>query len=316
MANNNKKGGGNNIIADAFGFILAVGIFIAIFVANGENSINLSNIGEWSRKKSFDMQNCYTDKDCLKINGKDLSSKKNDSSKIDGNVNLPNIDGNTDFPNIDKEVNNVKGKKPNIKSATNTIGEQVLGTYQEASKKLDGLMLDKGQKVEYDRSEWRHWISAGSSCWNTREEVLYRDAKVGSTILLDKSKKETKNKKEACYIIGGQWEDPYSRDVITDPKKIDIDHVIPLKYVATHGGQDWDKDKKEAYANDYEGLLAVSATENRKKSDKGPEEYMPPNIEFHCDYSKQFIYMAYKYNISITEGDKKVLKKGLNACAS
>lgn len=314
---NNKKGGGNNIIADAISWVIAAGILMAILMTNGRvkgrNILSLSGLLDWSRQKSTQMQECYKDPNCLKLDGKELKGKKMPKPNIDGKVKMPNIDGNVKFPNLDNNKL-VKGEKKDIGNLSANNLSDVFGTYDDLSKKLDGVIVDKPQKVDYNRKEWKHWISAGSSCWNTREEVLFRDAQQDSLLMLDKSKKETKNKKDACYIIGGEWIDPYSRDVITDPKKIDIDHVIPLGYVAKHGGQDWDFEKKKAYANDYEGLLAVSAAENRSKSDKGPEEYMPPNKEFHCGYAKQFIHMAYKYNISITAGDQKVLKKALNTC--
>lgn len=309
----NKKGGGSNIIADAISWVIAVGILIAIVMTNGDKLLSSNGLLDWSRLKSKEMKECYTNPDCLKIKGGNLKGKEIPKPNIDGKVKMPNIDGDVKFPNLDGK-NLVKGKKNNIGEFSANNLSDIFGSYDDLSKKLDGIVIDKPQKVDYNRKEWRHWISAGSSCWNTREEVLFRDAQENSLLMLDKSKKETKEKEEACYVIGGEWIDPYSRDVITDPKKIDIDHVIPLGYVAKHGGQDWDFEKKKAYANDYEGLLAVSATENRSKSDKGPEEYMPPNKEFHCGYAQQFIHMAYKYNISITAGDQKVLKKALNTC--
>lgn len=167
---------------------------------------------------------------------------------------------------------------------------------------LDNLTVAPSHQVAYKRSEWKHWIDVNGKC-NAREEVLVRQGK------------NVKTDPKTCRVISGTWVDPYSGQTITDPKKIDIDHIIPLGYVARSGGQDWSAEKKQEYANDVDKvLLAVSATENRSKSDKGPAQYMPPNSDYACQYSKEWIDIAGKYKISITQEDKQALSAGLDKC--
>lgn len=168
---------------------------------------------------------------------------------------------------------------------------------------LNKLKVSEPKKVNYVRSEWKHW--SGTPC-DTRRQVLERD---GKDVKLNKSNGR-------CTVTSGSWTDRYHKDktVYTDQMKIDIDHVIPLSYAAQHGGQAWPKAKKEAFANDKSQLLAVSASENRSKGDKGPADYMPSNKSFECTYSKIWISTATKYNLTITDKDKKALDSGLILC--
>ena len=172
----------------------------------------------------------------------------------------------------------------------------------EASlKALETINIADTQSVNYERSEWKHWI--GSPC-NTRETVLKEQ---GSDVKADE---------KTCKILSGSWLDPYSKTTFTDASKLDIDHVIPLGYAAKHGGQSWDASKKQEFANDVSQLLAVSASENRSKSDKGPSGYMPPNKDFQCQYAKIWVSTATKYALSITNSDKVALTAAIKKCAS
>lgn len=164
---------------------------------------------------------------------------------------------------------------------------------------LSALTTSDPQTVDYKRSEWKHWI--GVPC-DTRENILFNQ---GKDVTKDPS---------TCRVISGTWVDPYGGETFTNPSDLDIDHVIPLGYAAKHGGQSWSPEKKQQFANDETQLLAVSAKENRSKSDKGPENYMPPRREFQCEYSKKWVATATKYGITVTEGDKRALKAGLQKC--
>lgn len=179
-------------------------------------------------------------------------------------------------------------------------GEAKSKTAKDKSlKKLETIKIAEPQKVDYERSEWKHWT--GSPC-DTREEVLKEQ---GTDVKADK---------KTCKVTSGTWVDFYSGDTFTDPSKLDIDHVIPLSNAAQNGGQKWSAEKKEQFANDKTQLLAVSASENRSKSDKGPGEYMPKNKDFHCEYSKLWIDTASKYDLTISNKDKRALDKGLARC--
>lgn len=171
-------------------------------------------------------------------------------------------------------------------------------TIEVLSEQLEALNIAEPSDVDYVRSDWKHWT--GSPC-NTRQEVLLAQG-------------DNVEKGDRCKILSGTWIDPFSNQIFEDSSKLDIDHVIPLGYAAKMGGNNWEKAVKEEFANDKIHLLAVSASENRSKGDKGPGAYMPPNKEFHCAYSKIWISTTDKYGISITSKDKAALQKALKSC--
>lgn len=193
-------------------------------------------------------------------------------------------------------------------------------TPQEKSasvSQLNSVTVSDAQTVDYERAEWKHWVAQpGTSCWDTREAVLYRDAVKGSPVLLDKNGTITSNKGSACSIKSGKWVDPYSGKVFTNPSDLDVDHVVPLSYTAQHGGQAWSSEIKQNYANDMTDahhLLAVSASENRSKGDSGPSEYKPKtNL---CQYGMDWTSVTSIWHISVTQSDKDSISSMLATCA-
>lgn len=192
-----------------------------------------------------------------------------------------------------KDKDNSDKDKPSSGSGTSDSRSVALDT-------LDKLKVEEAQSVAYDRAQWKHWT--GSPC-NTRMEVLKRDGKDVKT-------------DAKCKVTSGTWVDVYSNDTFTEAGKLDIDHLIPLGYAAKHGGQSWDKSKKEEFANDMSHLLAVSAKENRSKSDKGPGKYMPPNKAYHCEYAKIWVSTSSKYGLSIDKSDRVALTAALQKCSA
>lgn len=187
----------------------------------------------------------------------------------------------------------------------------------KALQDLSAIKVANSGNVSYDRGQWKHWISQGSSCWDTRDQVLYRDAaKDSSLVLTNSSGKTVTNVKEACTVKAGTWTDPYTGNKVTDPRSLDIDHVIPLGYAADHGGQAWNAAKKQAYANDISNsyhLRAVGASPNRAKGDKGPSAWKPYSGDY-CNYATSWVEISKNYGLSASAADVKVLKDMLATC--
>jgi hypothetical protein len=149
---------------------------------------------------------------------------------------------------------------------------------------LSALKVAAAQTVAYNRDQWKQWINV-RPCWTTREAVIARDAVSGNMKMLDSKGRTTTDVNSACSIVSGKWIDPYTLTTFTNPSKLDIDHLVPLGYVAAHGGQAWSTTKKTAYANDLNDpghLLAVSASANRAKGDDGPSQWKPTHKIFWC----------------------------------
>lgn len=160
------------------------------------------------------------------------------------------------------------------------------------------------QTRRYKRSEWAHWIDEDRDCQNTRAEILV--ARSTAPVLFSSSRK--------CRVVSGQWYGALTGKILTDASDLDIDHVIPLSYAHRNGGASWTSAKKQLFANDPENLLPTYDVENRKKSDKGPSEYMPEDQTLSCEYGKKWIQVSTKYSLRISEQDSRFLRDKLQAC--
>ena len=87
-----------------------------------------------------------------------------------------------------------------------------------------------------------------------------------------------------------------------DASDLDIDHVVALAYA--HGGANWSSELKKQFYNDMENLLPVSASSNRSKGSRGPDEWMPDNVNYHCQYVDTFLYVVDKYHLDLTDTER------------
>lgn len=161
--------------------------------------------------------------------------------------------------------------------------------------------------VPYARRQYRHWIDEDHDCQDARQEALIRDSKSG--VLYEDARE--------CRVSSGQWSDPYTGRTFDNPKLLDIDHFVPLKNAHESGAWAWSTEKKQRYANylanDYH-LLAVSASENRKKADKGPDIYMPPNQAYRCNYVNTWVRVKEEWELEMTEAESRAVESVLAGC--
>lgn len=147
---------------------------------------------------------------------------------------------------------------------------------------------------EYNRKDWGRWIDADKDCQDTRQEVLIAESRVEVTFTDEKQ----------CRVATGEWLCPYTGQVFTDPSKLDIDHMVALRDAHDSGGAGWTKEQKRTYTNDLDNpshLIAVSASANRSKRDKGPDEWLPTNEEFRCTYLREWSQVKQNFNLSTSD---------------
>ncbi|MCH9844324.1 MAG: HNH endonuclease family protein [Alphaproteobacteria bacterium] len=137
----------------------------------------------------------------------------------------------------------------------------------------------------YDRKTWKHWIDADGDCQNTRAEILIAYSLIPVEFKSDRQ----------CRVVSGRWALLYDGGIVTNVSKIDVDHIIPLKWMDTHGGANWSAGKKLEFANDADNLLPVSASANRRKGAKGIDEWLPHH--YRCEYAQHWNMLGLKYNI-------------------
>jgi len=181
----------------------------------------------------------------------------------------------------------------------------------EASQALQELAVSEpGSMSGYSRESFKHWSDAQENGWDApskscdaRDAALIRDGK------------DVKVENKSCKISSGQWPDPYTKKTLSDPKSVDIDHIVPLAEAWRSGASAWNDSQRERYANDPEVLLSVEATANRAKGDKDPASWKPPNEDEWCDYATRWIEIKSKYSLSVDEDEKTALQEMLNTCA-
>lgn len=321
MAEKKKSSKGENPGSLLLALIVIAAVLAIFFYSSG---INLGNVFNTVRYRASDLGprlvECVTSPSNCKLtnnynvtpNGFESQSSNSSSSNNSdqGNTNSENK-SNSESSNNQSATNN--SQNSNSESGINNLASTKMSK-ADALNELNSIpIVASYNKAKYKRTEWKHWISYETPCWTTREEVLDRQAEKGSVTYLDKDDKETKDKSKACSIKSGVWIDPYSKEKVEDPTKLDIDHTGALSWTAKAGGQEWDKQKKQDYANDFDHLVATTAKENRTKGDKGPSEWMPESSK--CEYAKVYTHIVKKYKLNLNKADKDTLEKALNSCA-
>ena len=322
MAEKKKSSKGENPGSLLFALIVIAAVLAIFFYSSG---INLGNVFNTVRYRASDLGprlvECVTSPSNCKLtnnynvtpNGFESQSSNSSSSNNSdqGNTNSENK-SNSESSNSQSATNN--SQNSNSESGINNLASAKMSK-ADALNELNSIpIVASYNKAKYKRTEWKHWNSYETPCWTTREEVLDRQAEKGSVTYLDKDDKETKDKSKACSIKSGVWIDPYSKETIKDPTKLDIDHTGALSWTAKAGGQEWDKQKKQDYANDFDHLVATTAKENRTKGDKGPSEWMPESSK--CEYAKVYTHIVKKYKLNLNKADKDTLEKALNSCSN
>ena len=321
MAEKKKSSKGESPGSLLLALIVIAAVLAIFFYSSG---INLGNVFNTVRYRASDLGprlvECVTSPSNCKLtnnynvtpNGFESQSSNSSSSNNSdqGNANSENK-SSSESSNSQSSTNN--SQNSNSESGINNLASAKMSK-ADALNELNSIpIVASYNKAKYKRTEWKHWISYETPCWTTREEVLDRQAEKGSITYLDKDDKETKDKSKACSIKSGVWIDPYSKEKVEDPTKLDIDHTGALSWTAKAGGQEWNKQKKQDYANDFDHLVATTAKENRTKGDKGPSEWMPESSK--CEYAKVYTHIVKKYKLNLNKADKDTLEKTLNSCA-
>ena len=112
---------------------------------------------------------------------------------------------------------------------------------------------------------------------------------------------------------------PFTGESFTDPGDLDVDHMVPLANAHRSGASGWPADLKEDYANDliYDGhLIAVKAGANRSKGARGPEEWMPPDQTYWCQYAIDWIVIKDTWSLTATQPEVSALEDILETCDS
>lgn len=174
---------------------------------------------------------------------------------------------------------------------------------------LDALEVEDPATAKYSRSAFKHWVDEDGDRFDTRAEVLMAES-------LSPTKTASKTSRT---ILTGKWFSPYDNLTLTSASKVDIDHYVALAEAWKSGAHEWTAAERQQYANDmgYEhSLIAVSASQNRSKSDKDPAAWMPKNAGYHCQYVTTWVAVKYRWSLSVDPAEKAAIAKVLGTCSA
>ncbi|MCH1918018.1 HNH endonuclease family protein [Shewanella sp. A3A] len=155
----------------------------------------------------------------------------------------------------------------------------------------------------YSRSKFGHgWDDADHDGQDTRQEVLI--AQNTGQITLSSSGR----------VKQGRWTSMYSGKTLFAASALDIDHIVPLSWAWQHGADKWSQDRREQFANDQRNLVAVEASLNRSKGDKGLDEWLPPANQ--CQYIARFLRVLKQYQLNVSATEKAQFSKLRTQCKS
>ncbi len=196
------------------------------------------------------------------------------------------------------------------------LSGQSFGSKEEALCSLEGSSTELGINISspwslsgaapYHRDLYGGWIDADGDCQNTRQEVLIAESLVPAKL-----------ENVGCRVISGKWLDFYTGQTFTNPSDLDIDHFIPLAEAHRSGSDGWLPERRRNFANDlsYPGsLVAVSASVNRSKGDRDPSGWLPPNVEFICEYTRNWVNTKGYWGLKMDDAERIKIDSVLEQC--
>ena len=61
-------------------------------------------------------------------------------------------------------------------------------------------------------------------------------------------------------------------------------------------------------------LVAVTASANRSKGARGPEDWLPPDEAYWCQYSKDWVSVKVEWELTVTPAEFEALGGMLESC--
>jgi hypothetical protein len=179
----------------------------------------------------------------------------------------------------------------------------VAGAVQELLGQLE--VGEELPRAGFDRELFRHWVDVDDNGCDTRQEVLIAERVAGET--------------DECRVVAGRWESLYDDVTVTDPRRIDIDHVVALGEAWDSGAANWSEEERERFANDLgyrDSLIAVTAGSNRSKSDRDPAEWVPPDESSWCRFAVAWTTVKVRWGLTADAAEVAALRELFGRCRS
>ncbi|WP_367139587.1 HNH endonuclease family protein [Saccharothrix sp. HUAS TT1] len=165
------------------------------------------------------------------------------------------------------------------------------------------VIADDRPMTGYRREKFGDGWNSGPDGCDTRETVLVNQ---GRDVVRDPA---------TCKVTAGTWHSRYDDVTVTDPRELDIDHVVPLAEAWRTGAADWTPELREHFANDHTiELVPATRKTNRAKGDQAPPEWLPPAAGNHCRYAINWIGVKSGYGLTASSGEVTALAAMLDTC--
>ncbi|MDM7830245.1 GmrSD restriction endonuclease domain-containing protein [Cellulomonas edaphi] len=168
----------------------------------------------------------------------------------------------------------------------------------------------RAPRTGYDRDDFGPaWQDVDRNGCDTRNDILGRD-------LVDAGYKP---RTRECVLAYGTLHDRYSgHDVhfVRGPNSADvqIDHVVALSDAWQKGAQQWDDERRAAFANDPLNLLAADGPLNQSKGDGDAATWLPPHKAFRCEYVARQVAVKTRYGLWVTRAESAAMQRVLSTC--
>lgn len=181
------------------------------------------------------------------------------------------------------------------------------------AEELLNTLAVKGRapKTGYSRAQFgATWADVNKNGCDTRNDILKRDL----TNIVYRSKTHD------CVVESGTLLDPYSGTIInfvkgvTSSTEVQIDHVVALSNAWQTGAFKLSLERRTAFANDPDNLLAVQGRLNLQKGDGDAATWLPPLKSIRCAYVTKQIIVKAKYSLWVTTSEKVAMKNTLAKC--
>ena len=112
---------------------------------------------------------------------------------------------------------------------------------------------------DYDRNDWKQWTDADRDCQDARNEVLIAESRTAVAYRSDRK----------CRVAAGEWLAPYSNTIVTDPSRLDVDHMVPLSNAHDSGAWQWSANQREQLRQLFGGSPAPDRRHGRRQPLQG-----------------------------------------------
>lgn len=157
----------------------------------------------------------------------------------------------------------------------------------------------------YTAAQFGPWADADHDGCDTRAEVLLDEAVVAPV------------RTTPCTLTGGTWHSYYDNTTVDGRTGLTVDHLVPLAEAWDSGASEWDRARRQDYANDLNyprTLVAVSTRSIRSKADQDPATWLPSASGARCHYLDDWVAVKTRWNLATDPAEQAALERLVRHC--